>query len=77
MEETIPKGKVKTVDGKIIDRADACFRLRPHSKSPNLFYDHNNTCYVKDSNGTLRRYPQKTKGKKKNKNRDRFGEKES
>lgn len=65
--EKIPMGKIKTVDGKIIDRADACFLLRKHPKSDKLFYDHRNVCYVKDSNGTLRRYPPKER-KEKSKN---------
>ncbi len=66
-EEKIPEGKIKTVHGEIIDRADACYLLRKHPKSEKLFFDHLNTCYVKDDNGTLRRYPPKERGKKKKK----------
>ncbi len=60
-EEKLPEGYVRTVDGKIIDWADAGFALRPHPKSDKLFFDHGGKCYVRDEEGTLRRFPQKQK----------------
>ena len=63
-EEVIPQGKIKTMNGNIIDRADACFALMKHPKSDKLFFDHSGKCYVKDEKGTLRRYPPKKKNRK-------------
>lgn len=60
----LPNGKVRTNDGQIIDRADAAFSLRAHPKSKNLFFDHKGVCYVRDSKGTMRRFPPKEKNKK-------------
>jgi hypothetical protein len=63
------ENKVMTTDGKWIDKADACTFLRPHPKSEKLFFDRSGSTYVKDENGTLRKWPPKEKGKKKNKKR--------
>jgi hypothetical protein len=63
--EVIPEGKIKISDGRIIDRADACFSYREHPKTDKLLFDHKKTCYVKDENGTLRRWPPKVKKNKK------------
>ncbi|MAT59848.1 MAG: hypothetical protein CMF23_17880 [Ignavibacteriae bacterium] len=59
--DAIADGKVKTMDGKIIDRVDACTIYRQHEKSKNLFFDRKGICYIKDEKGTLRRFPQKAK----------------
>jgi hypothetical protein len=60
-EEKIPEGKIKTVDGQIIDRTRALFMLRKHPKSDKIFMDSRGIQYVKDEKGTLRRFPQKEK----------------
>ena len=51
----LPEGTVQTVDGKVIDRADAAFALRTHPKNPSIVGDVYGTVYQKDENGTLRR----------------------
>lgn len=61
----VPEGKVRTVDGEIIDRSKAAYYLRPHPKSKNLFFDRKGICYIKDEKGTMRRYPPKEKKGKK------------
>ena len=64
-EEIIPAGKVKTHDGKIIDRTKACFMLREHPKDHNILIAADGTVYQK-INGTLKRLTFK-KGEKKRK----------
>ena len=70
--ENIPEGKVKLPDGKIIDRADVAYKLRPHPQSKKLFFATDKTCYQRDEKGTLRRFPQKVKGGKKMKKNRRL-----
>lgn len=64
--EPLPEGKVRTVSGEIIDRADACYLLRP-VPGTSLLMDSKEVIYQRDARGTLRRYPQKEKKNKKNK----------
>ena len=59
--DNIPEGKIKTVNGQIIDRTKAVFMLRQHPKSNKIFLDSQGKTYVKDEKGTLRRFPQKQK----------------
>jgi hypothetical protein len=60
-EQKIPEGKVLTADGQLIDRVKACYLLREHPKTKNILFDSKGNQYVKDKNGTLRRFPQKQK----------------
>lgn len=75
----IPEGKVRTKDGQIIDRADACFTLAEHKEDSSLLFAFDRTVYKKDENGTLRRLTYKksermTKAERKRLRRDRFAE---
>jgi hypothetical protein len=45
--QDIPEGKVKTKDGQIIDRADACFLLNEHPKDNSLLRAIDGTVYQK------------------------------
>ena len=58
-EKIIPEGMVEIGDGSIIDKADMATKLRVHPKNPKLLYDRAGICYIKNKNGTLRRYPPK------------------
>jgi hypothetical protein len=75
--EEIPEGKVKTKDGQIIDRADACFILAEHKEDSSLLFAMDKTVYKRDKNGTLRRLTYKksermTKAERKRLRRDHF-----
>mgnify|MGYP001575065305 CR=1 FL=1 len=54
ISEVIPEGKVKTVDGRIIDRAKACFLLQQHPEHKDIFSASDNTIYHRSEAGTLR-----------------------
>ena len=53
--------KIALANGDLIDRANTAFSLQQHPKSKGLFRDSQGRTYVKDSKGTLRRFPPKEK----------------
>lgn len=55
MSDELPAGKIRTVGGDIIDRADAWFYLAEHKEDKSLLTAVDGTVYQKDKNGTLRR----------------------
>lgn len=63
MEKEVPEGKVVTVSGEIIDRADACYLMKQDSEHKYLWYDVTGRVYFKDDKGTLRRLSPKNKKK--------------
>jgi hypothetical protein len=64
----LPPGKIMTVDGHIIDRADACFGLVVHRDDKTLLKAADGTIYKVQPNGSLRRLSFKSHELKKTKN---------
>ena len=55
LNEIIPDGKVKTADGKIIDRANAAFWLAKHPNNENIEVSATGVLYYRMPNGSLKR----------------------
>jgi len=61
MADKIPEGKVKLSDGKVIDRADACYGLLEHPADKTLLCATDGTLYHREKSGALRRITPKKK----------------
>lgn len=54
IKDIVPEGKVRTVDGRIIDRSKACFLLQQHPEHAEIFRASDNTIYHRSEAGTLK-----------------------
>jgi hypothetical protein len=53
------KNTVTTMDGKVIDRAEAAFHLYQHKEDPTLFIAFDGTVYQKTASGAMKRLTHK------------------
>lgn len=76
--EDIPEGKVRTTDGKIIDRIDACFGMAEHKEDKSILFTFDGTAYRKtNERGTIKRLTfknseRRTKAEHKRSRREHF-----
>ena len=80
--EQVPEGKIRTSSGEIIDRTDACFRLREFKDDKSLLMATDGTVYKAGEGGTLKRLSFKineklSKSERKKKRREHFQGKEN